>query len=463
MVAITHYRLGWLAPVLILIVASVMNIFKFSVACSNRLQHAVLSKALRTVLIVQVVLASLFSATNVHAGTQLHLLAWRASDVQLWRYISEQALIPDVTVSVTVVPVEQYGAVQRGEFGQLNVNAAPDILQTQAALGWLLPLSSQNKLLPLDNVSLDQVLPAGLSTVSGADGRVFGIPFGMQMASVVYNQQLFTANGWSVPTTASQWIQLLKQADQAGLIPLFVAGSAGWWTSQILHETVFAGRVPAQIARGIVAGTACFTDPEVVTALADVASWRRYMNAKPAVASYQDMQSAFALGDAAMIVDGQWATDATSRLFQIAPELQMGTFPIPGRNGQVATFATGGYVGLAQTPNPAAVRQVMAFMTSEAFAQLSMDLTGDIPAYSGNLVINDARTAAIAAEIVDNGYGVHLVSAPQLNGLDDQFAGLLATGFQQLLSGQVTAAEMAAAVQQGLNKTGYAGAVLCDF
>lgn len=432
-----------------------MNIFKSSTLCFTR--------SLRHLRVAIFLCLGLISSVNGFASTQLHLLAWRDSDAQLWRYISEQALIPDISVSVTVVPIEQYDAVQRGEFDLLDLHLAPDLIQTQAALGWLAPLSAQNLLLPIDKVPLARILPAGLSTVTGVDGRVFGIPFGMQMASVFYNQQLFAANGWSVPTTTSQWQQLLKQIDRTGVTPLFVAGSAGWWTSQIMHETLFAGQVPIHIAKGLVTGTACFTDPAVVSALEEVVSWQRYLNDKPAVASYQDMQSAFALGDAAMMIDGQWGTDQQSRLYQIAPDLQVGNFPLPGHNGQTATFATGGYVGLAQSRHPAAVQQVMAFMTSDVFAQLSMDLTTDIPAYSGDLVINDFRTAAIAAEIVGNGYGIQTVSAPQLNGANGLFGSLLAIGYQQLLSGQVTAAEMAVGVQKGLNQSGYAGAVLCDF
>jgi len=417
---------------------------------------------LRTKALLLFVWVSLLVVTPATASTTLHLLTWRASDVQLWRYIADHEMIPDVRVTATLIPIEAYDAVRRGEFDTLEIDVQPDMVQTQAALGWLNTLSNLNLLLPLPNLSLEAVLPSGLSTVMGADGQVFGIPFGMQMATVIYNKAVFDASGLKVPTSSDSWESLLKQADNAGVIPLFVAGNAGWWVSQMFHETLFAGRVSSSLATGLVAGTACFNDPLVVQALSDVVSWKRYMNDKPALASYQDMQSAFALGDAAMIIDGQWSTNPASPLFQLSPQLSVGTFPLPGPNGAVASFATGGYVGLNRTASPDAVAQVMNFIASEAFAQLSMALTGDIPAFSGKLVINDPRLAEIADQIVGNGYPVHMVAAPQLGHATLSLDSLLATGYRQLLAGQVTPEEMAAAVQLGLNTTGYAGAVLCD-
>lgn len=398
----------------------------------------------------------------VHAASVLHLWAWRDSDVALWRYISEHELIPQVSVIATAIAPESYEQIRLGDFQTLSPDRVPDMIQVQAGAQWLTPLIAQGALTPLHQVDLTQQYPAALSTVSGADGIVYGIPFGMQMSAVLYNKDLFAELDLTIPTTDTEWTTLLKRLARAGVIPLYVAGGAGWWTSQVLHETLVSGRVPADVARGLVDGTACFTDPSFVDALASLATWRRYMNDSPAVDSYQDMQTALALGDAAMMIDGMWSTEPTSSLFQMTPNLTLGFFPLPGSGGQLSTFASGGYVGLSESVNGDAVRAVMQFMATETFAQLSFDMTGEIPAFTGKLQVEDARINKLAGQIRANAYSASTIFAPQLNLGNTDFGGLLSTAYQQLLAGKMTAEDLAKNVQTGLNSSGYAGAKFCE-
>ena len=212
-------------------------------------------------------LLSVLVTLPVNAATSLQLWAWRDSDVTLWRYISDHELIPNVSVTATVIAPESYEQVRQGAFQSLDQPLLPDIIQVHSGAHWLGPLLQQGLLSPLHQVDLSNQLAAGLPTVSGADGTVYGIPFGMQMSAVVFNQTVFSELGLDIPTSESEWTKLLKELDGAGVIPFYAAGSAGWWTSQVMHDALMAAQVPATVSQGLVAGTACFTDPTIVAAL----------------------------------------------------------------------------------------------------------------------------------------------------------------------------------------------------
>lgn len=146
---------------------------------------------------------------------------------------------------------------------------------------------------------LSGIATAALDAGRGADGNVYGVPFAIQMQSVIYNTKVFADNGIAVPKTADEFNAAAEKLKAAGIIPISMAGQAGWWLNQVVGETLTAGLVSDDLARGLVSGEACFTDPAFVATLQTVKDWqdKGWLNPSPLADNYDVTRTSVAMGE----------------------------------------------------------------------------------------------------------------------------------------------------------------------
>ena len=68
------------------------------------------------------------------------------------------------------------------------------------------------------------------------DGKIFGLPYQSLFNNPIYNAELFTKNGWKVPTTWTQTLAFCKTAKAAGYIPFAWPGGTRGNAGQILNS-----------------------------------------------------------------------------------------------------------------------------------------------------------------------------------------------------------------------------------
>lgn len=404
-------------------------------------------------------LAAALMASSAYAAT-VNLYTWRPQELPLWQYINDNDVLgADIDVNVVQVQSDQYDAKLRAD---LQAGAGIDLFQARAGAAWLKPLIDGGVIKPT-TTDLSGMAPASLEAGRGADGQVYGVPFAIQMQSVIYNTKVFADNGIEVPKTMDEFAAAADKLKAAGIIPMSLSAKATWWDNQVLGETLTAGLVSDDLAAKLVSGEACFTDPQFVSTLQTAKDWqdKGWLNASPLADDYDVMRTSVAMGESAMMIDGAWSSGPASPMYQVDPELKLGFFPVPGGNGKVYAFADGTYQVNANSANMEAAQKVLDFTATKNFAELFVKYVGELPAYGGAYAVEDPRLQDIAKLIATNSAAPTPYFSYSLNSGEPSYGTLIASGYQELFSGAITPADLAKKIQDGLNSWGYPGAANC--
>ncbi len=167
------------------------------------------------------------------------------------------------------------------------------------------------------------------------EGRTSALPYSVMAASVMYNKQIFADHGIEVPQT---WDELLAACDTlsaAGVTPFYATFKDDWTVGQGWYDYSAGGSLDVieffdgMWAEGTNVGPDSsvsfqkdFADPMAkMTQLTE-----NYVNDDAPSRGYGDGNLAFSKGEAAMYLQGPWAF---SEIAKTAPDLELGTFPLP--------------------------------------------------------------------------------------------------------------------------------------
>ncbi|MFK4762328.1 ABC transporter substrate-binding protein [Microbacterium sp. ZW T5_45] len=167
------------------------------------------------------------------------------------------------------------------------------------------------------------------------EGRTSALPYSVMAASVIYNQEIFDQQGLDVPQTWDELIAVCEQLQAAGITPFYGTFKDDWTVGQGWYDYAIGGSVDIidffdeMNAEGTEVGADSavsfqkdFAEPlDRMTELAST-----YVNEDAASRGYGDGNLAFSKGEAAMYLQGPWAF---SEIAKTAPDLQLGTFPLP--------------------------------------------------------------------------------------------------------------------------------------
>lgn len=166
-------------------------------------------------------------------------------------------------------------------------------------------------------------------------GRTSALPYSVMAASVIYNKDIFAQQGLEVPTTWDELLAVCDQLTAAGIDPFYGTFKDDWTVAQGWYDYTAGGSVDvidffdALATEGTNVGPESdvsfekdFAEPmERMLLLA-----KEYTNDDAASRAYGDGNLAFANGEAAMYLQGPWAF---SEIAKTAPDLALGTFPLP--------------------------------------------------------------------------------------------------------------------------------------
>ena len=408
---------------------------------------------------ILIMVMALLAPLAISADIVLDFWSWRPQEVKLWERVNEEKLLDGIEINYQTLPPDDYDSRLRVALQSGN---GPDVFHGRAGANWLDVLVEANILEPLpSSVATDVVLPASLSAVTGSDGQVYGVPFAVQLQSVIYNKQALADLGVGVPTNMTEFVVLLQKAKDAGVYGMAVGARSGWWNNQVLNEVLMAGMLSDDFQGRLVSGDSCFTDPAFVNALSTFQSWQPFFNPSPTADDYGAMRTMVALGEAVMMVDGAWSATPASPMYELNPDLELGFFPIPGANGRAVAHPDGGYLVNARSDQKDAAYQLLQLTTSERFATIFAEEVGEMPAVQGLTNIPNELLMEVSKTLFRSA-SVEPFVAYSLNAGKPSYAELTAAGYQELLLGDVTPSQFARNIQAGLNSWGYVGAQNCQ-
>lgn len=256
----------------------------------------------------------------------------------------------NVTIEVEALDEEGY----KTKFKAYAMNGMPDVVSIWGQPSFLDEVLDAGVLAELNEADYaDYQFIAGSLEGFKKDGKLYGLPRNTDIMLIYYNQKMFEDNGWNVPATYSELMELCDKIKAEGITPIALDGGDGWPMACFLTDILVkvAGTEYAKIVSNAVESWD-FTAPEMVQAtqiLVDSAKAGMFQVGYDSQ-DYGTTMNLFTNGHAAMYCMGSW--DCSMALNEdIAPEIRdnIRAFTMPvidgGKGGanDIAAWNGGGY------------------------------------------------------------------------------------------------------------------------
>lgn len=185
-------------------------------------------------------------------------------------------------------------------------------------------------------------------------GEVNALPFASNASGVIYNKEIFAAQGVAVPKTWTELITAAERFRSAGITPVYGTLSDSWTVLGALNP-IAANLSPDDFWDRLRGDRSTFGEgwAEVARRYAELFS---YTQQDRLSRGYDDGNQAFAQGRAAMYVQGSWAVPA---IRQFSPTFDLGVFPMPAGD---ARLVSGVDVAVTMPRDPRHERESLAFV-----------------------------------------------------------------------------------------------------
>ena len=128
---------------------------------------------------------------------------------------------PNVNIEVEALDEEAY----KTKFKAYSMEGMPDVVSIWGQPAFLDEVLDAGVL-----AELNQDDYADYNFVSGSldgfmkDGKLYGLPRNTDVAGFYYNAKMFEDNGWEVPTTYDELLDLAAKINEQGIVPLAMDG-----------------------------------------------------------------------------------------------------------------------------------------------------------------------------------------------------------------------------------------------
>ncbi|MGF0118414.1 ABC transporter substrate-binding protein [Promicromonospora sp. Marseille-Q5078] len=166
------------------------------------------------------------------------------------------------------------------------------------------------------------------------DGRTSALPYSVMAASVIYNKKIFAEHHLDVPRTWSELVDVADTLEKEGVTPFYGTFKDDWTVAQGWFDYAVGGQVDTldffdrldDEGAGVGPRSAVSFEKDFTRPIEQMTQLAEYVNDDASSRAYGDGNLAFAQGEAAMYLQGPWAF---SEIAKTAPDLDLGTFPLP--------------------------------------------------------------------------------------------------------------------------------------
>ena len=202
-------------------------------------------------------------------------------------------------------------------------------------------------------------------------------------AGILYNKEMFEENGWEIPTTWDEFIELLDTIQASGQLPLYF-GFKDTWTCLAPWNAMACDLSPADVCQQVNKGTTTFS--EEYRELADkIIQLLPYAQNDPYAFSYNDACTAFARGESAMYCIGSYAVP---QILSVNPDMQIDSFVFPANDNADEQVLNSGvdlqFSVMKDCKNKEAAYEVLQFMLEDENIQIYLDEQNAVPCKEGD-------------------------------------------------------------------------------
>jgi len=344
------------------------------------------------------------SAPQQSSGSEkvnLTIGSWRVEDVEGYKKIIAEfnKLYPDITIEFKPTADQEYNTVLNTA---LMTGGGPDIVHMRPYAPGI-ELGNNGYLAPINDLPGLKTIPeAALSSSTGKDGNIYGVPIALNATQIFYNKKMFADLGLSEPKT---WDELIQTAEtlKANKITPFAVGSKDGWILSLVHSAIGPGFYGgAAFEEQLLKGEKNFTSPEFVKSIQAMKDLAAYFPDNYVGLGMDDMRNLFVTEQAGMFIMGDWEIAVVESM---NPDLQLDMFPVPKPDGSqptVTTWVDGSFGVNANSQHKEAALKFLEFAATESFGKLmasELKRASAIPGVPGV----DELTSKIAENATKNG------------------------------------------------------------
>ena len=342
------------------------------------------NKKMISVLMVGALMAGMLTVTGCGGSsdgdssakggkTELELFSSKAENKDVLQQLVDKfnEAHEDVTIKITA-PADA-GTVLKTRMAK---NDMPDIVMMGGdnnyteveSAGMLVDLSDQDYISNIQDSYMQMVYDVN----KDKEEKAYGVPYATNASGVIYNVDKFEELGLEIPKTWDEFIDVLDQIKDAGEQPLLMTYKDAW-TSLCPWNSMAPDLQPEGFTDDRKEGKTTFagTHEEIVEKYLTLLDYAQddFMGL-----TYDDGNKAFANGDAAMIINGNWAINQYKNA---NADINVNMFALPASNDESKNYVTSGVdvlIGVCKdSANEDMAKEFVSFMMEKENAQTYID------------------------------------------------------------------------------------------
>lgn len=197
------------------------------------------------------------------------------------------------------------------------------------------------------------------------NGTLYSLPTAFEGMVMYYNLDVMEEHGWEIPETKEELIALMKEVQEAGLIPITFGNAEYQGAVDWLYSTFMSCYGGPDAVKDVMEGRAKMTDEPIKSSINEMVDWwhEGYLGEKASQSvSTLDMLAFLAEGRTPMAIEGTWAASAMLATY---PECNWISKMMPKDEeiGEILPFATAGaYAINANSKNPDLAAEILNYL-----------------------------------------------------------------------------------------------------
>ena len=210
----------------------------------------------------------------------------------------------------------------------------------------------------------------------------FGVPYMANAAGILYNKDIFDAHGWKIPESWPEFLKLCEEIKAAGILPMYF-GFKDTWPTLAPWNALAVDLAPADVCQQVNMSKTTFAKEYKETA-DKIYAMLQYAEEGPFAYSYNDACTAFARGESAMYVIGNYAIP---QILSVNPSMNIDSFVMPGSDRTDGQTLNSGvdimFCVMETSPNKEAAYEVIDFLLDPENIQFYVDEQNSVPCQTG--------------------------------------------------------------------------------
>lgn len=206
----------------------------------------------------------------------------------------------------------------------------------------------------------------------------YAVPYVANAAGILYNRTMFEENGWEIPGTWDEFLELLDTIQESGQLPLYF-GFKDTWTCLAPWNAMACDLAPADVCQQVNKGETTFAE-EYRELAEKIIQLLPYAQEDPYAYSYNDACTAFARGESAMYCIGSYAVP---QILSVNPEMDIDSFVFPANDDADGQILNSGidlqFSVTKDCKNKEAAYEVLRFLLEDESIQLYLDEQNAVP------------------------------------------------------------------------------------